>query len=953
VLSPFVGRKEELAAAKSLLEVAKTGSESVYCLEAGPGMGKSALAQKIVEMAREDGFLVLNGSLLEGQELPGLWPWKRILDKCATVIAARGGADYGKLGDEYSSLLENIDTAWGDIPELAAVPATQKKYRYYQWVGRFLNRFCRLTPLFLLLEDIHLADDGSLHLLEYLVDELEYSPVYLLLTWRQGEGRGAARLEKLKDRISFLEHGCLLHPANLVPEEIREYLSQTNRASGPGEVDQVLAWTQGIPLRVALCLQYLRGTPDSNSGSTAHFTGLFWRQVQPALSTSARTTLFRMAMLGNGLEQAEIRALVPDPSTGEEVLQDLCGSGLIQADTGASFHQFFHEEFRRTLLSSISDGEKQNILVDLTSILEQMVEDNPERLSRLLKEMYFSVGDREAIRKGIDHTLKAAGYAIQQNAWAEVISDLEPLIERFGAALSEEEYRRVQMDLCRAYLYSYKFIAKPLMTELMHYYRRIDDLERQIELLCMPVFSMVQAIEQEWDDIYPDVLSRIPENHPRRAELLCAHGRFLRSARNDLKRSRLTQEQALQTATRLGSPYCGTLALISLAIIDIVERKFEKALDILNQVSEAGGQDRDVHQYVYALVYKVWVFLGLGRLRECRECIEQAMQMMPLYQDPFLRHAVHWFRQRFHLYAGNWSAVYAMSPDEATVHTPNVPKAVARYLTGNNREADRSIEQLLEHESSDSSSQVRDVMLCWLIAIRVYITGEEAWLEEGRTRLKRQLKKKTFSPEFGVQFLISTGRLARYTFTAEESKPLYNSLCGYDRYYFEEEEYSIEAAKALFARNWGDEELALQHFQKAVAFCDKYEEKPWRAWYLYEQARLLEDRDRERAGLLLEEATAEAKRLGLQPLTEHIKAYLNRQDRGKVIGRMPAGITRREKEVLCLLARGLTDKEIASELNLSPYTVGNHLRNIYGKIGKNTRGEAVHWAVSTGLITLE
>jgi DNA-binding CsgD family transcriptional regulator len=65
------------------------------------------------------------------------------------------------------------------------------------------------------------------------------------------------------------------------------------------------------------------------------------------------------------------------------------------------------------------------------------------------------------------------------------------------------------------------------------------------------------------------------------------------------------------------------------------------------------------------------------------------------------------------------------------------------------------------------------------------------------------------------------------------------------------------------------------------------------------------------------------------------------------------GITRREKEVLCLLARGLADKEIASELNLSPYTVGNHLRNICAKIGKSIRGEAVHWAVSSGLITLE
>jgi DNA-binding CsgD family transcriptional regulator len=952
VLSPFVGRKEELGTAKSLLKVVETGNEAVYCLEAGPGMGKSALAQRVVELAREQGFLVLNGSLLEGQELPGLWPWKRILSKCASVIAARGGAEYEKLGDEHSSLLENIDTAWGDIPELAVVPATQKKYRYYQWVGRFLNHFCRLTPLFLLIEDIHLADDGSLHLLEYLVDELEYSPVYLLLTWRQGEGRGAARLEKLKERISFLEHSCLLHPANLVPAEIREYLASMNRASGPGEVDQVLSWTQGIPLRVALCLQYLQGTPDSSTGSAPNFAELFWRQVRPALSISARTTLFRLAMLGNGLEQAEICALVADPSSGEEVLRELCDTGVIQKNAGASFYQFFHEKFRRTLLSGISDGEKQKILVDLTSILEQAAANDPERLSRLLKEMYFSVGDRKLIRMGIDHTLKAAGYATQQNAWTEVISDLEPLLERFRDALSEEEYRRVQMDLCQAYLNSYKLTAKPLMTELMHYYRQRDDLERQIDILCMPVFTMVQTIEQEWDGIYPDVLSRISADHPRRAELLCAYGRFLRSARNDLKQSRLTLKQALQTATRLGSPYYEKLVRVSLASLDIGERKFEKALDILNQVLGAGGHDRDVHPYVRALLYKVMALLGLGRLRESRASVDQAMKMMPLYQDPYLWLVVQGFRQRFHLYAGNWSGVSAITDDKETAGSP-IPQAVAWYLTGNNREADRYIEQRHELESNGYSSQVGDVQLCWLIAIRVYVTGEDVWLKECQSRLKRRLKSKAFNPEFAVQFLISAGRLARCTFTAEESKPLYRSLCGYDRYFFEEEEYSIEAAKALFARNWGDEELALQHFEKAVVFCDKYEEKPWRAWYLYEQALLLENWDRERAGRLLEEASVEAQRLGMQPLTERIEAYVNGKYRRKASDQLLAGITRREMEVLCLLARGLTDKEIASELNLSPYTVGNHLRNIYGKIGKNTRGEAVHWAVSSGLITLD
>jgi ATP/maltotriose-dependent transcriptional regulator MalT len=37
----------------------------------------------------------------------------------------------------------------------------------------------------------------------------------------------------------------------------------------------------------------------------------------------------------------------------------------------------------------------------------------------------------------------------------------------------------------------------------------------------------------------------------------------------------------------------------------------------------------------------------------------------------------------------------------------------------------------------------------------------------------------------------------------------------------------------------------------------------------------------------------------------------------------------------------------------SSFTVGNHLRNIYAKIGKNTRGEAVHWTLSYGLVLVE
>lgn len=51
-------------------------------------------------------------------------------------------------------------------------------------------------------------------------------------------------------------------------------------------------------------------------------------------------------------------------------------------------------------------------------------------------------------------------------------------------------------------------------------------------------------------------------------------------------------------------------------------------------------------------------------------------------------------------------------------------------------------------------------------------------------------------------------------------------------------------------------------------------------------------------------------------------------------------LTQREQEVLALVARGLTNKEIADHLVLSEYTVQNHLSNIFGKLGVSSRLQA-------------
>jgi DNA-binding NarL/FixJ family response regulator len=64
----------------------------------------------------------------------------------------------------------------------------------------------------------------------------------------------------------------------------------------------------------------------------------------------------------------------------------------------------------------------------------------------------------------------------------------------------------------------------------------------------------------------------------------------------------------------------------------------------------------------------------------------------------------------------------------------------------------------------------------------------------------------------------------------------------------------------------------------------------------------------------------------------------------------PAGLTRREVEVLRLIAQGLTDAQVAERLVVSAHTVHAHLRSIYGKLDVTSRAAATRFAVEHHLV---
>ena len=70
------------------------------------------------------------------------------------------------------------------------------------------------------------------------------------------------------------------------------------------------------------------------------------------------------------------------------------------------------------------------------------------------------------------------------------------------------------------------------------------------------------------------------------------------------------------------------------------------------------------------------------------------------------------------------------------------------------------------------------------------------------------------------------------------------------------------------------------------------------------------------------------------------------------LAEIPEPLTRREREVLQMLAAGLANKEIAARLHISDHTAKFHVAAILGKLGAATRTEAVALGIRRGLVLL-
>jgi DNA-binding NarL/FixJ family response regulator len=151
----------------------------------------------------------------------------------------------------------------------------------------------------------------------------------------------------------------------------------------------------------------------------------------------------------------------------------------------------------------------------------------------------------------------------------------------------------------------------------------------------------------------------------------------------------------------------------------------------------------------------------------------------------------------------------------------------------------------------------------------------------------------------------------------------------------------------MLAATLGDVDEADARFQAAAELERWMGARTWSAHTAYEHGRtLLEAGEADRAAPLLADAAQLAEAIGMPTLLERVRA----------LGALPTGsaalpdeLSEREAQVLALIARGSSNREIGAKLHISEHTAANHIRSILRKTGCTNRTEAAAYAIRRGL----
>jgi class 3 adenylate cyclase/tetratricopeptide (TPR) repeat protein len=316
-MAPFVGRAEEIDLLRGRWHRAADGKGQVVLLVGEAGIGKSRIAETLIERIADEPHITLRYQCSPYHANSALHPFIQQLERAADfergdtagqkldkleTLLARSAPDIGESAPLFAALLSL--PAGGRYPAPQLTPQQQKQ-RTLVALRERLRGFAAQAPVVMLLEDAHWIDPTSTELLDLLARRVQDLPVLVIITSRTAAD------------YSWLG---LQHVSSLPLERLdrRQSATMVERLLGgrklPAEViEQIVAKTDGVPLFIEELTKTLATSDAVREGEAT-------MQVLPAEipSTLQDSLMARLDRLGAAKEVAQVAAVI-----GREFSRDL------------------------------------------------------------------------------------------------------------------------------------------------------------------------------------------------------------------------------------------------------------------------------------------------------------------------------------------------------------------------------------------------------------------------------------------------------------------------------------------------------------------------------------------------------------------------------------------------------------------------------------------------------
>jgi predicted ATPase/DNA-binding winged helix-turn-helix (wHTH) protein len=443
---PFVGRADQLGRLSEAVESARGGGGRLALVSGPPGIGKTRLLQELEGLGARRGFLFLCGHCPEESGAAALWAWEEILrgvlDRDPGALDALGSADLAALARAFPVL-----GADADAPS-ATLDAGAARFRLYEAVRRVLVACARTRPVVVAIDDLHRADETSIHLLEWIAARTASERILLVAAYRD--------LPAERDPILRSAIGRLLRlpgsSAERLPSLAREDVEEAARAALGGEISAAQAeafWRRsaGNSFFLQLLVREVRQGPagaESVESGLLPEAGEAVRQHLEVVAPRTRSLLRYASVLGRVFAVGVLTALAGSaPEDVSAAIDEACAAGLLERGPEGP-PRFVHALVVESLHASLEDEARVSLHARAVEILEREAPADASALGVLAEHAWQATPQIGAVRAAA-YCERAAESALQRYAFEEAA-------RLYGRALelSRDAEPRRRLDLLLA-----------------------------------------------------------------------------------------------------------------------------------------------------------------------------------------------------------------------------------------------------------------------------------------------------------------------------------------------------------------------------------------------------------------------------------------------------------------------------------------------------------------------